>query len=73
VAQIQWFESYQPTHSPLLGGKNASIGTLLTPGLPPGFAVSADCYRKALADGALAGRLDALLAGGRPAQPGLGG
>jgi hypothetical protein len=60
-------ECYQPAHAPLLGGKNASLGTLLTAGLPvpPGFAVSADCYRKALADGGLAGQLDALL----PAPP----
>src|SRR6266550_3764031 len=64
VAQILWFENYQPADAPELGGKNASLGTLLGAGLPvpPGFAVSADCYRKALADGGLTGQLDALLA-----------
>jgi len=64
VAQILWFENYQPADAPELGGKNASLGTLTGAGLPvpPGFAVSADCYRKALADGGLTGQLDALIA-----------
>jgi pyruvate,water dikinase len=59
-----WFENYQPADAPELGGKNASLGTLLGAGLPvpPGFAVSADCYRKALADGGLTGEIDALIA-----------
>jgi len=34
VAQILWFENYQPADAPVLGGKNASLGTLLTAGLP---------------------------------------
>jgi len=61
VAQILWFENYQPADAPELGGKNTSLGTLTGAGLPvpPGFAVSADCYRKALADGGLTGQLDA--------------
>src|SRR6185312_7070753 len=64
VAQILWFENYQSADAPELGGKNASLGTLLGAGLPvpPGFAVSADCYRKALADGGLTGEIDALIA-----------
>jgi len=64
VAQILWFEHYQPADAPELGGKNASLGTLLGAGLPvpPGFAVSADCYRKALADGGLTAQIDALIA-----------
>jgi pyruvate, water dikinase len=64
VAQILWFESYQPADAPVLGGKNASLGTMLRAGLPvpPGFAVSADCYRKALADAGLTGQIDALIA-----------
>jgi pyruvate, water dikinase len=72
VAQILWFENYQPADAPVLGGKNRSLGTLLTAGLPvpPGFAVSADCYRKALADGGLTGQLDALMAAADPHDPG---
>jgi len=71
VAQILWFENYQPTDAPVVGGKNASLGTLFGAGLPvpPGFAVSADCYRKALADGGIAGQLDALIAAVDPADP----
>ena len=65
MATIIWFEDYQPGHAPAVGGKNSSLGTLLLAGLPvpPGFAVSADCYRKAMADGGLAAELDALTAG----------
>jgi pyruvate,water dikinase len=71
VAQILWFENYQPADAPVLGGKNASLGTLLGAGLPvpPGFAVSADCYRKALADAGLTGQLDALIAAVDPHEP----
>jgi pyruvate,water dikinase len=72
VAQILWFENYSPADASVLGGKNASLGTLLAAGLPvpPGFAVSADCYRKALADGGLTGQLDALIAAADPHDPG---
>ncbi|HEY2270862.1 MAG TPA: PEP/pyruvate-binding domain-containing protein [Streptosporangiaceae bacterium] len=65
MAQILWFESFQPEDTGVLGGKNASLGTLTGAGLPvpPGFAVSADCYRKALADNGLTGQIDALIAG----------
>ena len=64
MAQILWFENYRLADAGMLGGKNASLGALLAAGLPvpPGFAVSADCYRKALADGGLTGQLDALIA-----------
>jgi len=68
VAQILWFDNYQPADAPVLGGKNASLGTMVGAGLPvpPGFAVSADCYRKALADNGLTGQIDALIAGVDP-------
>lgn len=71
MAQILWFENYQPADAPVLGGKNASLGTLTAAGMPvpPGFAVSADCYRKALADGGITGELDALMAAVDPADP----
>ncbi len=71
VAQFLWFENYQLADAPMLGGKNASLGTLLAAGLPvpPGFAVSADCYRKALADGGLTGQLDALITAADPRDP----
>ncbi len=71
MAQILWFENYSPADAPVLGGKNASLGALMAAGLPvpPGFAVSADCYRKALADGGLTGQLDALVAAADPHDP----
>ena len=71
MAQILWFENYQPADAPVLGGKNTSLGAMLGAGLPvpPGFAVSADCYRKALADGGLAGQIDALIASVDPRDP----
>src|SRR5262249_22925755 len=64
LGQIPWVENYHPPRAPELGGKNASLGTLLGAGLPvpPGFAVSAECYRKSLADGGLTGEIDALIA-----------
>jgi pyruvate,water dikinase len=72
VAQILWFDDYRPADAPVLGGKNTSLGTLLGAGLPvpPGFAVSADCYRKALADGGLGGEIDALITAVDPRDPG---
>ena len=75
MAQILWFENYQPEDAPVLGGKNASLGTLFGAGLPvpPGFAVSADCYRKALADNGLTGQIDALVAAVDPRDTGVGG
>ncbi len=71
MAQILWFENYQPADAPVLGGKNTSLGTMLGAGLPvpPGFAISADCYRKTLADGGLTGQLDALIAAVDPRDP----
>src|ERR1700730_8596137 len=64
VPTIVWFENYQPTDACLVGGKNSSLGALFTAGLPvpPGFAVTADCDRRPLADGGLVGELDAMTA-----------
>ncbi len=72
MAHILWFEDYQPAHAAVLGGKNASLGTLIGAGLPvpPGFAVSADAYRQALADGGLNGQLAALVAAVDPREVG---
>jgi len=43
VAQILCFQNHQPADAPVLGGKNASLGTLLSAGLPvpPGVGGSA--------------------------------
>jgi pyruvate, water dikinase len=72
MSDILWFEDFQPADAPRLGGKNASLGALIGAGLPvpPGFAVSADSYRKALADAGLTEQLDALVAAADPRDPG---
>lgn len=41
-----WFDQYREEHRPRVGGKNASLGSMLTAGLPvpPGFAVTTEAY-----------------------------
>lgn len=43
---VLWFDDYVEDHRPRVGGKNASLGTMLGAGLPvpPGFAVTTDAY-----------------------------
>ncbi len=43
---ILWFDEYQESHRPLVGGKNASLGELIGASLPvpPGFAITTDAY-----------------------------
>ncbi|HUP16097.1 MAG TPA: PEP/pyruvate-binding domain-containing protein [Acidimicrobiia bacterium] len=43
---IIWFEAYEEEHRPRVGGKNASLGTMMKAGLPvpPGFAVTTDAF-----------------------------
>jgi pyruvate,water dikinase len=46
VTFIRWLDGYDPAERARLGGKNASLGELLSAGLPvpPGFAVTVDAY-----------------------------
>ena len=64
MAYIAWFEQFDPSEAAGLGGKNASLGTMTAAGLPvpPGFAVTADAYRKVFADSGVGAALDDLLA-----------
>ena len=41
-----WFQHYTEQHRPRVGGKNASLGSMLTAGLPvpPGFAITTEAY-----------------------------
>jgi pyruvate,water dikinase len=50
--EIAWFDRHDPALEPVLGGKNTSLGIMTMAGLPvpPGFAVTAGAYRRALAD-----------------------
>ncbi len=47
---VLWFETLRVTDIPIVGGKNASLGEMISAGLPvpPGFAVTAYAYEKYL-------------------------
>lgn len=44
---VLWFDDYHDVDHPRVGGKNASLGSMIRAGLPvpPGFAVTTDAYR----------------------------
>lgn len=50
--EIAWFDRHDPALEPVLGGKNTSLGIMTMAGLPvpPGFAITAAAYRRALAE-----------------------
>jgi pyruvate, water dikinase len=60
---ISWFDRHDPAREPVLGGKNTSLGILTMAGLPvpPGFAVTADAYRRAFVESGTDTVLTALL------------
>jgi pyruvate,water dikinase len=64
-AHIAWFDRHDPSLEPVLGGKNTSLGIMTMTGLPvpPGFAVTADAYRRALDETGLADELARLMSG----------
>jgi pyruvate,water dikinase len=43
---VLWYDDYAEAHRARVGGKNASLGTMMAAGLPvpPGFAVTTDAY-----------------------------
>lgn len=45
---VIWFENLRNTDVPIVGGKNASLGEMISAGMPvpPGFAVTAYAYEK---------------------------
>jgi pyruvate,water dikinase len=47
-ALVVWFENLRKTDIPIVGGKNASLGEMISAGMPvpPGFAVTAYAYEK---------------------------
>lgn len=65
MSWIVWFSDPYPGDVRHLGGKNASLVTMTAAGMPvpPGFAVTADAYRRVFAEAGLDVRISALLAG----------
>jgi pyruvate,water dikinase len=49
---VLWFDDLRKTDVPLVGGKNANLGEMISSGLPvpPGFAVTAYSYEKFIKD-----------------------
>lgn len=60
---ILWFEAYEESHRMRVGGKNASLGTMIKAGLPvpPGFAVTVEAYEGLKSDLGRARDIDQLL------------
>ena len=60
---VLWFDQYEEGHRARVGGKNASLGTMIGAGLPvpPGFAVTTDAYQTLRANDALRTEVNGLL------------
>jgi pyruvate,water dikinase len=45
---VLWFEELTKDDIPIVGGKNANLGEMIQAGIPvpPGFAITAQAYRK---------------------------
>lgn len=63
MRHIAWYEDTDHGDMAGLGGKNASLCTMTAAGLPvpPGFAITANAYRKVFADTGIETALDALM------------
>ncbi len=72
AALIRWFHEITMADLPQVGGKNASLGEMITNlssagiSVPGGFATTADAFRAHLGDTGLAERISARLAGVDP-------
>jgi len=58
-AIILWFEQLRKEDVPIVGGKNANLGEMLSAGIPvpPGFAVTAYAYKKFLEETGLSEKI----------------
>ena len=65
---VCWFEDCRKASVPLVGGKCASLGELISAGVrvPPGFALTTEGYRRFIADAGIAGLARAILEGVKP-------
>ena len=64
MTYIVWFEEHDPSDVSRLGGKNASLVTMTSAGMPvpPGFALTADAYRRVFAQTGTDAVIDRLMA-----------
>ncbi len=60
---IVWFDRYDPSHKPFVGGKNASLGEMMMAELPvpPGFAITTVAYDRMWSNKAVVDDVNALL------------
>jgi pyruvate, water dikinase len=64
---VRWFDEISIADVPLVGGKNASLGEmyreLVQAGVkvPPGFAITAEAYKRILVEGQIVERIEGLL------------
>lgn len=62
---VRWFDKIRLADAELVGGKGANLGELTFAGLPvpPGFVVTSEAYRYAIAEAGIADALSVILAG----------
>ncbi len=68
---VRWFDRISLADTPLVGGKGANLGELVAAGLPvpPGFVVTSDAYRYAVAEAGIAPALVGWLNAARSEEP----
>lgn len=68
---VKWFEDLRKDDIPIVGGKNANLGEMLSVGIsvPPGFAITAQAYKKFIEATGVADKVYKILAGIDPKNP----
>jgi pyruvate,water dikinase len=68
---IVWFEDLRKEDVPIAGGKNANLGEMISAGIPvpPGFAITAQAYKKFIEATGTADKIYKILAGIDPKDP----
>ena len=66
-----WFEDLRKEDVPIAGGKNANLGEMISSGIPvpPGFAITAQAYKKFVEATGTADKMYKILAGIDPKDP----
>jgi len=66
-----WFEDLRKEDVPIAGGKNANLGEMISSGIPvpPGFAITAQAYKKFVEATGTANKMYDILAGIDPKDP----